>query len=34
MSITTDNRSEQATATVEYIDPQTLEFELSCRRPC
>ena len=27
MSITTDNRSEQAIATVEHIDPQTLEFD-------
>jgi hypothetical protein len=31
MSITTDNRSEQALATVEHIDPQTLEFEDNVR---
>ena len=31
MSITTDNRSEQAIATVEHIDPQTLEFEDNVR---
>ena len=31
MSITTDNRSEQAIATVENIDPQTLDFEDNVR---
>jgi ParB family chromosome partitioning protein len=31
MSITTDNRSAQALATVEHIDPQTLEFEDNVR---
>jgi ParB family transcriptional regulator, chromosome partitioning protein len=31
MSITADNRSEQAIATVENIDPQTLEFEDNVR---
>jgi ParB family transcriptional regulator, chromosome partitioning protein len=31
MSITTDNRSEQVLATVEHIDPQTLEFEDNVR---
>jgi ParB family chromosome partitioning protein len=31
MSITTDNSSEQALATVEHIDPQTLEFEDNVR---
>jgi ParB family chromosome partitioning protein len=31
MSITTDNPSEQAIATVEHIDPQTLEFEDNVR---
>ncbi|WP_241473994.1 ParB/RepB/Spo0J family partition protein [Mycolicibacterium neoaurum] len=31
MSITTDNRTEQAIGTVEQIDPQTLEFEDNVR---